>query len=289
MDKHLFSQFDTDLDAIARKVLAMGGLVESQLARSVEGLTQFDGKIADSVMHQEHRIDEMEMEIDADLTNLIARRTPVARDLRYAMAVSKIVTNLERAGDEAERIAKRSKHIMEAAAAHVINFSEIKLAGELAGELLRDALDAFSREDSTLAAGIIQRDRALDDEFRAFVRKLISYMSEDPRSISTALDFLFVAKAIERIGDHATNIAELVVYVVEGIDVRHKKRKAQDAAAQPGMPGVPVERREGERRAAVRPSATPGMLAAPGRPVRPQDAGANAGADAGAGGDPSPG
>lgn len=231
MDKHLFTQFDTDLEAIARKVLEMGGLVESQLERSIEGLTAFDAKIADAVMHREHRVDEMEVEIDADLVNLIARRTPVARDLRYAMAVSKIVTNLERAGDEAERIAKRSKHILEAAASHVINFSEVKLAGELAGGLLRDALDAFARQDPSLATTIIQRDRLLDDEFRAFVRKLISYMMEDPRVISTALDFLFVAKAIERIGDHATNIAELVVYVVDGTDVRHLKRPGP---VQPG-------------------------------------------------------
>ena len=241
MDKHLFSQFDLDLEAIARKVLTMGGLVEAQLQRAIGALTGFDARAADAVMHQEHRVDEMEIEIDADLINLIARRTPVARDLRYAMAVSKIVTNLERAGDEAERIAKRSKHIMESAAAHVINFSEVKQAAELAGGLLRDALDAFARENPSVATATIQRDRVLDEEFRAFVRKLISYMMEDPRVISTALDFLFVAKAIERIGDHATNIAELVVYVVEGTDVRHLGRQH------------PVERREGDRREARAP------------------------------------
>ena len=242
MDKHSFSQFDTDLEAIARKVLTMGGLVEAQLQRAIGALTSFDAKAADAVMHQEHRVDQMEIEIDADLINLIARRTPVARDLRYAMAVSKIVTNLERAGDEAERIAKRSKHIMESAAAHVINFSEVKQAAELAGGLLRDALDAFARENPTVATATIQRDRVLDEEFRAFVRKLISYMVEDPRVISTALDFLFIAKAIERIGDHATNIAELVVYVVEGTDVRHASRDQFGA------------RREGDRRGARPPA-----------------------------------
>ena len=248
MDKHSLTQFDADLEAIARKVLAMGGLVESQLDKAMSALTGFDPKVADFVMHQEHRVDAMEIEIDADLTHLIARRTPVARDLRYAMAVSKIVTNLERAGDEAERIAKRSKHIMEAAAAHVINFSEVKQAAEMAADLLRDALDAFARENPTVATATIQRDRVLDEEFRAFVRKLISYMMEDPRIISTALDFLFIAKAIERIGDHATNIAELVVYVVDGTDVRHLGRQHV------------VERREGERRDAHRPDGdTPGQ------------------------------
>lgn len=234
MDKHLYTQFDADLEAIARKVLQMGGLVESQLARSVAALAEFDPKAADFVMTQEHRIDEMEVEIDADCVQLIARRGPVARDLRYAMAVSKIVTNLERAGDEAERVAKRSKHIMEAATAHVINFSEIKLAAEMAGDLLRDALDVFARQDSATAATIIQRDRLLDEEFRAFVRKLISYMMEDPRVISVALDFLFIAKAIERIGDHATNIAELVVYIVEGTDVRHTNRQERPGERSDG-------------------------------------------------------
>ena len=229
MDKHLSTQFDADLDAIARKVLAMGGLVESQLERSMTALTDFDPHIADHVMHQEHRIDEMEIEIDADCAAMIARRSPVARDLRFAMAVSKIVTNLERAGDEAERIAKRTKHIMEQASAHAINFSELKVAGEMAAALLRDTLDAFARQDAVAAAPIIERDRALDEEFRAFVRKLISYMTEDPRTISAGLDFLFIAKAIERIGDHATNIAELVVYIVDGRDVRHQGR--QDPAA----------------------------------------------------------
>ena len=246
MSKHLLTQFDTDLDAIARKVLAMGGLVESQLDKAISALAAFDPKVADFVMHQEHRIDEMEIEIDLDLSHLFARRTPVARDLRYAMAVSKIVTNLERAGDEAERIAKRSKHIMEAPAAHVINFSEVKLAADLAAGLLRDVLDAFARQDSVLAASIIERDRVLDEEFRAFVRKVISYMMEDPRIVSTALDFMFIAKAIERIGDHATNIAELVVYVVEGTDVRHAGRGDKSGG-----------RREGDRPAAVQDAKPP--------------------------------
>ncbi|MNM75542.1 Phosphate-specific transport system accessory protein PhoU [compost metagenome] len=171
------------------------------------------------------------MEIDADCNNIIARRQPTARDLRLVMAISKTITNLERAGDEAEKVAKRTKHIMEDAAAHNINYSEVKLSGEMAITLLRQALDAFARLDTVAAARIVKDDKAIDDEFRAFVRKLLTYMMEDPRSISVALDFLFIAKAIERIGDHAKNIAEFIIYIVKGTDVRHTSREDMEREA----------------------------------------------------------
>jgi phosphate transport system protein len=137
------------------------------------------------------------------------------------MATSKCVANLERAGDEARKIAKRMRRIATDGAARSINIAEIKVSGEMASQILRRALDAFARMDTVAAAQIVQDDEAIDNEFRAFVRKLITYMMEDPRTIAIGLDYLFIAKAIERIGDHATNIAEFVIYVVKGTDVRH--------------------------------------------------------------------
>ena len=181
-DKHLSTQFDADLNAISTKLLQMGGLVESQIETAMRALSEFDGALADQVVEREQRLNALELEIDADCGNIIARRQPTARDLRLVMAISKTITNLERAGDEAEKIAKRTKHIMEDAGAHQINYSEVKLSGDLAIALLRQALDAFARLDTVAAARIVKDDKAIDDEFRAFVRKLITYMMEDPVS-----------------------------------------------------------------------------------------------------------
>ncbi|WP_233799837.1 phosphate signaling complex protein PhoU [Paraburkholderia sp. HP33-1] len=224
-DKHLSSQFDADLNLLSTKLLEMGGLVESQIAQAMHALDTFDMAIVERVVEDEHRLNAMEIDIDEEVSNIIARRQPAARDLRLLMAVSKTVTNLERAGDEARKIAKRTRHIAEDGASRTINIAEIKRSGELASHMLRRALDAFARLDTAAAAQIVQDDQAIDEEFRALVRKLVSYMMEDPRSISVSLDYLSVAKAIERIGDHATNIAEFIVYVVEGTDVRHASRK----------------------------------------------------------------
>jgi phosphate transport system protein len=230
-DKHLSTQFDADLTAISSKLLQMGGLVESQIELAMRALSEFDASLADQVMTRENTLNAMELEIDADCGNIIARRQPTARDLRLVMAISKTITNLERAGDEAEKVAKRTKHIMEDPAAHAINYSEVKLSGSLAVDLLRNALDAFARLDTVAAARIVKDDKAIDEEFRAFVRKLITYMMEDPRTISVALDFLFIAKAIERIGDHAKNIAEFIIYIVKGTDVRHASREDMEREA----------------------------------------------------------
>jgi phosphate transport system protein len=224
-DKHLSSKFEADLHLLSTRLLEMGGLVESQVARAMEAVTTFDLALVEQVIEGEHRLNAMEIEIDEEVCNIIARRQPAARDLRLLMATSKCVTNLERAGDEARKIAKRTRRIAENSAARSVNTTEIKASGEMAADILRRALDAFARMDVAAAAQIVQDDKAIDDEFRAFVRKLITYMMEDPRTISVGLDYLSVAKAIERIGDHATNIAECVVYAVNGIDIRHSARK----------------------------------------------------------------
>ncbi|TAL52972.1 phosphate signaling complex protein PhoU [Pandoraea sp.] len=220
-DKHLSSQFDSDLNQVCSRVLEMGGLVESQIVNAMQALNNFDRGLIETVRAQEHKLNAMEIEIDEECSNIIARRQPAARDLRLLMAISKTITNLERAGDEAEKIAKRTGRIMDDAAGHSLNHSEIKIAGDMAVALLRRTLDAFARLDVAEAAEIVRDDKAIDDEFRAFVRKLVTYMMEDPRTISVGLDFLFIAKAVERIGDHAKNIAEFVIYIVRGTDVRH--------------------------------------------------------------------
>ncbi len=221
VDKHLSSQFDADLNTLCTRLLEMGGLVESQVSMGMRAFAQLDAELANQVMARERDVNTMEVEIDSACTELIARRQPTARDLRLVMAVSKAITNLERAGDEADRIARRTKHILEDSASHGINTAEIRLAGQMAISLLRRSLDSFARLDTATAADVVSEDKQIDEEFRAFVRKLVTYMMEDPRTISVALDMLSIAKAVERIGDHAKNIAEFVIYIVKGTDVRH--------------------------------------------------------------------
>lgn len=230
-DKHLSSQFDADLNAVSSKVLEMGGLVESQIVGAMHALNEFDREMAEKVIAAEETLNAMEVDIDQECGNIIARRQPAARDLRLLMSISKTITNLERAGDEAEKIAKRVRRLIEEPAARTVNIAEIKVSGEMAVTILRRALDAFARLDTVAAAQIVKDDKEIDLEFRAFVRKLVSYMQEDPRTISVGLEYLFIAKAIERIGDHAKNIAEFIIYIVKGTDVRHQPRDTLDREA----------------------------------------------------------
>jgi phosphate transport system protein len=196
-------------------------LVESQIRHAVYSLSQFNVEVADQVIATESQVNSMEVEIDRDLSSIIARRQPTARDLRLLIAISKITANLERAGDESEKIARMVKSIIGSGSARALPSSELRIASDLASGLLRKALDAFARLDVTEAVSILKEDDLIDAEFDGFVRKLVTYMMEDPRTISASLDLLFVAKAIERIGDHAKNIAEFIIYVVKGADVRH--------------------------------------------------------------------
>ncbi|AKM40056.1 transcriptional regulator PhoU [Burkholderia contaminans FFH2055] len=230
-DKHLSSQFDADLNAVSSKVLEMGGLVESQIVGAMHALNEFDRDTAEKVIAAEETLNAMEVDIDQECGNIIARRQPAARDLRLLMSISKTITNLERAGDEAEKIAKRVRRLVDEPAARTVNIAEIKVSGEMAVTILRRALDAFARLDTVAAAQIVKDDKEIDQEFRAFVRKLVSYMQEDPRTISVGLEYLFIAKAIERIGDHAKNIAEFIIYIVKGTDVRHQPRDTLDREA----------------------------------------------------------
>jgi len=220
-DKHLSSQFDSELTGVSARLMEMGGLVESQIRTAVYSLAQFSAEAAAQVTDMEGRVNAMEVEIDKELSSIIARRQPTARDLRLLIAISKTTANLERAGDEADKIARMVKSIIESGSARNMPASELRIAADLASGLLRKALDAFARLDVNMAVSILKEDDAIDKEFDGFVRKLITYMMEDPRAISPSLDLLFLAKAIERIGDHAKNIAEFIIYVVKGADVRH--------------------------------------------------------------------
>ena len=231
-NKHLSTQFDSELNAVSSRVMELGGLVESQLRLAIYALSQFSAESANQVIEAEHRVNTMELDIDRELSSIIARRQPTARDLRLLMAISKTTANLERAGDEAEKIARMVKSIILSGAARALPSSDLRVAAELASDLLRKALDAFARLDTVAAVSIVKEDDQIDEEFDGFVRKLITYMMEDPRTISASLDLLFIAKAIERIGDHAKNIAEFIIYIVKGADVRHSPIEQLESAAK---------------------------------------------------------
>ena len=224
-DKHLSTQFDSELSGISTRVLEMGGLVESQVAQAIYALVNFSSDIASQVLHTEERVNQMEIDIDRDLSSIIARRQPTARDLRLLIAISKTIGNLERVGDEAARIARTVQRLVNTGVSSRLRLpvADVSFEASLATTSLRRALDAFARLDTQQALQVIKEDNAIDEEFDGLMRKLITYMMEDPRTISASIDLVFVAKAIERVGDHATNLAEQIIYIVKGTDVRHNK------------------------------------------------------------------
>ena len=223
VDKHLSTQFDAELSGISTRVLEMGGLVESQVAQSIYALTNFSGETASQVLTQEEIVNAMEMEIDRDLSTIIARRQPTARDLRLLIAISKTIANLERVGDEAARIARTVQRLINSGVSSRMRLpvNDLAFESELAIKQLRKALDAFARLDIEKAVEVLKQDDQIDQEFEGLMRKLITFMMEDPRTISSSIDLVFVAKAIERVGDHAKNLAEQIIYIVKGTDVRH--------------------------------------------------------------------
>ncbi|MBU4423091.1 MAG: phosphate signaling complex protein PhoU [Gammaproteobacteria bacterium] len=220
-DKHLSSQFDSELNGVSARVMELGGLVESQIRQAIFALSQFSLEAVEQVGLMEQRVNAMEVEIDHELASIIGRRQPTARDLRLLLSISKATANLERMGDEANKMARMVKSIIESGSSRSLPTSDLRVATELASGMLRKALDAFARLDVKAAVAILKEDDLIDKEFDGFVRKLITYMVEDPRTISASLDLLFLAKAIERIGDHSKNVAEIVIYLVKGKDVRH--------------------------------------------------------------------
>ena len=218
---HVSKKFDSELEGLRSRVMQMGGLVETQINHAIEAFMHGDKDGFEQVIADDDQVNKMEVSIDDDCAHIIARRQPTAGDLRMVMAVSKIVTDLERVGDEAAKIARMGKQVYQRDHLLVPRLQEMRAMGDVAVRMLRDVLDAYVRLDPVAAARIVREDETVDDNFRGFLRLLVTYMMEDPRTISTALDIVFVSKALERIGDHVKNIAENVIYIVKGKDVRH--------------------------------------------------------------------
>ena len=220
-DKHISSQFDAELNRISTQVLEMGGVVESQLQQVLYALSHLSAETCIQVLEIEDKVNRMEVQIDHDVTSTMSRRQPTARDLRLLVGTARIIINLERAGDEVCTIAKMLKTTLENGMPRTLPTTELRVAGSLASDLLRNSLDAFARMDVKSALAVIKGDEAIDVEHEGLTRKLLTYMMEDPRTITPSLDLLFLAKAIERIGDHAKNIAEQIIFIVKGEDIRH--------------------------------------------------------------------
>ena len=231
-DKHISSQFDAELNTISTHVLEMGGLVEAQLHQAVYSMVHMSRESADQVLQNEARINQFELQIDQAIISTIGRRQPTARDLRFLMAITRATQNLERAGDEIARMARMVTSIVDSGSPRNLPSSELRVAADLAAGMLRQTLDAFARLDTAMAVTIIRSDDQIDDEYNGFMRKLITYMMEDPRTISASLDLMFLAKSIERVGDHAKNIAEQIIFIVKGEDVRHTPLENLASAAK---------------------------------------------------------
>lgn len=221
MSEHIYKQFDADMEAVRARVLEMGGLVEEQVNKAVDALISGNAAMAEEVITNDHRVNALEVAVDEACTNIIARRQPTAGDLRMILTIIKTITDLERIGDEASKIARYAVKVYESDRMVTPRYNEIKYMSGLAIKMLRESLDAFARLDVSGAANVARQDMEVDEEFHLITRHLITFMMEDPRTISVFIDILFVAKAIERMGDHAKNMSEYVVYMVKGKDVRH--------------------------------------------------------------------
>ena len=220
MAEHISKQFDAELENVRSRVLQMGGLVEEQIVQAMESLLSGDMEAIERVISNDHRVNAMEVELDESCSHIIARRQPAAGDLRLLITVIKTITDLERIGDEAEKIARMAKLIHAAERLHMPRMDLSHIA-DRAVQMLRQSLDCFARLDVGQAMAVVKQDSEVDDSFRAIMRQLITFMMEDPRTISRSLEILFIAKALERIGDHSKNMAEYVIYMVKGRDIRH--------------------------------------------------------------------
>ncbi len=219
--EHTYKQFDAELEAVRRRVLEMGGMVEEQLNKAIEALIAGDTSLSEEVIANDHKVNAMEVAADEACTHILALRQPTAGDLRMILTIIKTITDLERIGDEAAKIARFAVKVYESGRIVTPRYTEIKYMAGLANKMLREALDAFARLDASVAIGVARQDMEVDEEFHLITRHLITFMMEDPRTISTFIDLMFVVKSIERIGDHSKNISEYVVFMVKGKDVRH--------------------------------------------------------------------
>jgi len=224
MDKnlghHISQQFNEDLEEIRSHVLAMGGLVEEQIQKATNSLVDGDIALAEAVIKNDTKVNKAEVNIDEECTNIIARRQPTASDLRLVVAVIKTITDLERIGDQAERVARMGIRLAEQSDSK-INYMEIRHMGERVALMVHNALDAFARMDVDAAVEVAKEDKIVDVEYDGIMRQSLTYMMEDPKTITQMLDIMWTVRAMERIGDHAQNICEYIIYLVKGKDVRH--------------------------------------------------------------------
>jgi phosphate transport system protein len=227
--RHISQQFNRELEDIRQQVLAMGGLVEQQIRDALTALASADTQLAELVLANDHGVNAMEVRIDEECTQILARRQPAASDLRLVIAVIKTITDLERIGDEAERIARMAIHLSQLPLNGQHSY-EIQGLASWAQKLLHDVLDAFARMDVEAALQVARDDAYLDREYDGLMRKLITYMMEDPRTIGRALSIIWAARALERIGDHACNIGEYIIFFVRGKDVRHTSLEQREQA-----------------------------------------------------------
>jgi phosphate transport system protein len=218
---HLSSQFDEELGRLRTHVLQMGGLVETQVSAAIEAYASGEIASVKTIVETDRKVNDLEIAIDDDCAHVIARRQPTASDLRLVLGISKIVTDLERAGDEAKKIAKGVRRIYEAGHMPAQYGVGVRHIAEAALVMVRQSLDSFARLDVKVAESVIRADTDVDTEFKSIMRQLITHMMEDPRTITTSIDIIWIARAVERIGDHAKNIAEHVIYIVDGRDIRH--------------------------------------------------------------------
>lgn len=224
-DQHISAQFNADLEKISSHMMSMGGLVERQVVHAIEALISGDSKLAEEVIRREEDVNKLELEIDYECTQILARRQPTASDLRMVISVSRVVSDLERIGDKACKIARQALDVGESPA---FCQQAIRSMGAEVVKMVNATLDAFTRHDVEGALAVMEHDDLVDQQYASAVRELVTYMMEDPRSISKAISILWILRSIERIGDHARNISQQVVYLVKGTDVRHKSRKDID-------------------------------------------------------------
>ena len=223
--EHIYKQYDADLQSIRAKVLEMGTIVEEQLSEAVQSLIEADTKLAEKVIRRDEEVNDLEIDIDEDCSLLIGKRSPVAADLRNVLMMIKIISDLERIGDESTKIANATIRIIENDIMSKPQFKNIQSMLSSVQLMLRQALNSFARLDTTETIEVLEKDREVDEEYRSHMRQLLTYMLEDPRTISMSLELMFVTKSLERIGDHAKNITQSVIYTVKGTDVRHSNIK----------------------------------------------------------------